>query len=248
MAKGRGSGIVWAILSIVLLCIPAGIYLYVSGWVSGVEFSPDDFSRRSFHYNEMPFFGVSVRGISYDDSTPVFEQTLLNDGLIVDPNRPVKRWHLVSDSWSDIDSPDFDARLLCQFLDLRNELSESVWIKWNEDHPEFAKEFWPVIATLARENLYLDVSELMLKAEGLGKSDVDEFRQFMLDWSIAALNKKANSLLTDGESVSAVEVYTRSIEIEPRREALLARSQCYFEIGETEKGDQDTAAIEKLND
>lgn len=244
----KSNSIVLSIVSAVLICIPVGVYLYVGGWVSGEEFSPDDFSHRYFSYNKMPFFGISVRGIQHNDSTPVFEQTLLNDGLIVDPNRAVKRWHLVSDTWSDSNSPDFDARLLCQFLRLHNNNNESIWSKWNEDHPDFAKEFWPIIASLARENLYLDVSELLHKADGLEQSDVEVFRQYALDFSISALNEKGAKLSQDGQDKEAIEVYSVSIDIEPRKETLLARSDCYSTIGDSENSKQDKVAADKLDD
>ena len=251
MAEGKKtiSGVVWPLVAIAVICVlVVGFYLYTGGWVAGEEFSPDDFSRRTFSYNVMPFFGVSIRGISHNDSTPVFEQTLLNDSLIVDPNRPTKRWHLLHDTWSKPKSPDFDARLLCKFMDVWDENNESIWIKWNEDHPDFAKEFWPIIATLAREYLYLDASELMHRANGLEKSDIEDFRKFAKDFSISALNEKGAMLSQDGKCKEAVELYSLSLDIEKRKEALLARSACYSTLGDSENSQQDQVAADKLDD
>ncbi len=232
MAARQKSNRWWVIGSILLVCLVIGVFFYVGGWVSGEEFSPDDFSQRSFSYNVMPLFGITVRGIQYHDSTPVFEQMLLNDGLIVDPKRPIKRWHLTRDSWSNIESPDFDARIVCRLMALRDENNESIWVTWNEDHPDLAKEFWPVIASLARQGLYLDAAEIMLQADKIGEEDRDDFRDIMQKKSTAALNLKASELQDANDLKEAFVVFSRSIEILETDEAKSGRDACLAILGD----------------
>lgn len=137
---------------------------YSSGLRSGQEFSPDDFSRRNFSYNVDPWFGWVL---SKRVNTPVtvgLHQELVQDGLVQPVNHQPQRWHLVHDSGSTRagrPSHDCDARLLIDYLELFNDEGELVWRLWNLDHPQLAKVFWPRIAELARDEMYLQIPPLM---------------------------------------------------------------------------------------
>ena len=247
MAQRKSYNGLWIAVSIALVCVPVFLYLYFSGWVYGEEFSPDDFSRRRFSYNSMPFFKITVKGIEYDDMTPVFEQTLFADGLIGKAN-PVKRWHLISDSISVQDSPDFDAKLLARILDLKNENNDSIWIAWNENYPHLAKRFWPIIADLARENLYLDVADIMQNAIGLDKANVDKFSVALEEMSSEAFCRKGRNLLNDKENKKAIDCFSKSIDILATKQALEGRAEAYKTIGENDKSAADLDAAKKLDD
>ena len=236
----------WIIFAIVVIAVPLLSFFGLGGWTTGEEFSPDDFSRRRFAYNEMPLFKITLRGIRYEDITPVFEQSLQVDKLITD-NSTIKQWDLVSDSWTALRSPDVDAGLLTGVLDIQDNNYESIWTIWNEDHSELAADLWPIIASLARLRLYIDASEILIKAIDLDKSGRDEFRQFAFDRSVSALNDLAAQRATDGAHEEAESIYSKSIEIAPGKAALQGRAAIYKELGQDEKSDRDIQAAAELD-
>lgn len=128
------------------------------GNVSGVEFSPDDFSQRSFSYTRLPWLKWTVSGKRYQELQPKID--LVGEGLITP--QPVKNWHLVSEDQQTKQPAESDARFLVDLLDLYCPQDFSnVWLKWNEKYPDLAKVFWPIIAELARDELYLAIPEFI---------------------------------------------------------------------------------------
>ncbi len=236
----------WTLFAIAGCAIPFGIFLFWFGNISGEEFSPDDFTRRRFHYNKMPLFGIVVQGIKYDDTTPVFEQTLFADGFLGKTTNGNQAWHLISDNTSDQDSPDFDAKYLTAYLDLVDDTNISIWDQWNRKYPNLAVEFWPIIAGLARESLYLDASDLMLNAMSLQPSDLSTFEYELKKKAVAALKAKADQAMSDQNYQDAVRLHSRVIEIEPNRESFLSRANGYKNLGDEEKYRSDKKAADDL--
>ena len=228
----------WLTGAIALILVTAFGLIYLTGWVNGEEFCPDDFSRRHFTYCSSPILKITFRGIKYNDSTPVFEQTLFSDGFLGTPP-PVKTWHLVSDSVSDNRSADFDARFLCRFLDIKDENGESIWIRWNENFPHLAKQFWPIIADLARHSLYIDASKIMLRASNIEKSDIDSFKKYMNQTAANSFLKKAASDMKNQKYQEAIPLFSKSIEYKPSKTAYLGRSECYQQTGQNQKSVED---------
>ena len=190
----------------------------------------------------MPIFGIVIQGIEYDDTTPVFEQTLYADGFLGKSPKE-KKWHLLWDSNSDVRSPDFDARLLTNYLDIESssQSNSSIWMAWNEDHPSFAIELWPVIAELAREQLYLDVAEILNQTISLDKEyDNLAFKTFLWNHACNSLNQKASHLRDSGELEESVRLYSLSIDIDPNHEAYLGRSNVYLELGKNVESERDS--------
>jgi tetratricopeptide (TPR) repeat protein len=241
---GLFSSLITALAVLVLV-----IFLLTRGYVSGVEFNPDNFSRRQFSYNRMPVFRIPVLGIKYDDVTPLFEQTLLNDGL-VGGGSAVNRWDLVSDNCSQPESPDFDARYLCRILDLTkaDDGSDPIWSDWNSAHPDRAVRLWPFINELAREGLYLDASKILLWAY----QDVEiDSLQFLTELDLAAADafrRFGSRLLSSGELELAIVKLTRSIEVSPSSAAYRTRAQCYQRLGNEALRRADEAAADSLGD
>ena len=229
MAQNR-SNIRWWILGISVGFSFIGLLvLLFGGEVNGEEFSPDDFSRRSFSYNVMPFFKVCLRGIEYQDRTPVFEQTLLSDGYLGEIAKKLdgsKQWHLVYDSASDPKSPDFDAKLLVRFLELKNTQFESIWMKWNDDYPELAAKFWPVVADMARNNLYVELTDIMARAVSLTEHDILDFENFIDQHASSAFCRLADRLKNDGDFMDALEQYKKSLDLMPSKRAALGKRDC----------------------
>lgn len=140
---------------VLLMLLAIGVSM---GSVSGVEFSPDDFSRRSFSYTRLPIVKWTLVKKRYQEYE--LKLDLVGDGWI--SARPVTTWHLVSENQVDRQPTESDARFLVDLLDLRcPEDFSNIWIQWNEKYPDFAKLFWPIIAQLARDELYLAIPEFV---------------------------------------------------------------------------------------
>lgn len=177
--KPRKTGLILSLVGLGLaLAIPVTcLVLFGMGQVSGVEFSPDDFSRRSFSYNQMPLTDWVLVKKVYKDKTTDIEKSLTADRLI----RPVilkkKRWHLISDFGSSVISHQCDARFLTGYLDKLDDDGNSYWDTWNTEYPKCAKVFWPEVAQLARDEMYLKIADVMRVAISVTKDDPEPFQR-----------------------------------------------------------------------
>jgi hypothetical protein len=144
------------------------LVLLTLGIVSGEEFSPDDFSRRRFEYIRLPILNWVVRGIEYTDLSSNFEKSLGPDGWI--STSPATTWHLYRE-FRNPESADCDARFLVELLTIKSDSDEYeyFWDEWNNQHPDLAKPFWPFVARLARDEMYLAMPEFMQLAMDVEK-------------------------------------------------------------------------------
>lgn len=161
--------------------VPIGlVILFGMGHHSGTEFSPDDFSRRSFSYNQSPWFNWILVKKSYDDASGGLDRDLIADGLIQEELNDPQVWHLVLDLGSTengLVSHDCDARFLTNYLDLTDDEGDYYWGAWNEEFPIAAKLFWPQIADLARHEMYLKIPDVMRFAMKLETDGSDPFQE-----------------------------------------------------------------------
>jgi hypothetical protein len=176
---------------VAILVITVVVLLYRSHY-SGTEFSPDDFSARGFTYYKEPLTGFVLRGRAYTDFS-LGGLDLVADGYIKPRIQTPQTWHLISDNTDvgRLPSHDCDARLLVEYLRLSTDRGENVWEIWNSDHPKLAKEFWPVVAEMARKNLYLVVSDVMEFGLDSTTKDIDQFKKELLQTSSEAYLKMA---------------------------------------------------------
>jgi len=184
MARSSKKYWVWATLIALLLAIPFVVLILIgSGSKSGEEFSPDDFSRRSFSYNRLPWLGWVLWNKHYTDLTGGLERNLISSGLITPVTNDPQVWHLCddfSDSPSEIVVPvEHDARFLIGYLDLESSNGGSYWDEWNADHPKIATVLWPIVADLARKNRYLVIPDLMRTAMAMESDEVAEFNRLV---------------------------------------------------------------------
>lgn len=200
--KGR-----WFVIIVVLttvIVVPL-TYLFLVAWgeKSGTEFSPDDFSFRQFDYCRLPFFGWTHRGIKHTVSENDFASTLIDDDWIRPSGRSPKRWHLVNEHSSSFisvsqHSIDCDAHFLTDYFDMVDKEGLNRVANWNDTQPKSAKVLWPLIAEMARGNLYLQVPKVMEFA--LEYSQPDKSKSFKLEltnqiseaWYQAGLTDQAN--------------------------------------------------------
>jgi len=153
------------------------LIFYGAGQKSGVEFSPDDFSRRAFSYNQTPFVKWVIHRKSYADRTTSMEKNLIQSGFIQTVVNRTKTWHLIKDSGSNsaFASDQCDARFLTNYLDLSNEDGDEYWTIWSTDFPKCAKVFWPLVAELARDEMYLKIPDVMQFAMELNQDKPKRF-------------------------------------------------------------------------
>ena len=137
-----------------LICLVPGCIEFFGFPVSGVEFSPDSFTQRRFSYWRSPFTGA-IRSKRIQKTVVSECDSIVALNLIPAKGTTDQRWDLVSESLqtSDVLSADFDARFLTQYLDFSTD-------QWNRTNVEKAEMFWPEIALLVRERLYLQLPTL----------------------------------------------------------------------------------------
>ena len=170
-------GILLGLLALALATPVAILVLLGMGQMHGVEFSPDDFSRRSFSYNQMPVTGWVVFKKKYEDQTSDLEKSLITTRLVPSVVLKKKRWHLISEFGSSVISHECDARFLTNYLDKYDDDGASYWDSWNTDYPKCAKVFWPEVAELARDQMYLKVADVMRVAMSISKDNPKPFKR-----------------------------------------------------------------------
>ena len=219
----------WIMLLVGVITIPIGLmFLLLSGQTSGQEFSPDDFSRRSFTYNQTPGLKWIIDKKVYTDRTTTLEESLVLDGFVTPVINTTKNWHLIQDSGSGSGQipAQCDARFLTDYLDMTNDEGDNYWTQWNTDHPNTAKIFWPQVADLARHEMYLKIPEVMQAAMEVKTDDADEFAE-ELDDLIARAYLEMGQLDRELDRLNRARVrLARSIEIRPTDEAREQLSKC----------------------
>ena len=232
----------------ILLGLPVVVlYGLAGGLVTGEEFSPDDFSRRKFSYNIIPVINYPYMGVEYVDSTPVLEQLLISDRLIVSSAKGGKKWRLIRDSRTSSEfSDDFQAEILCQYLDLETKPGVNFWVSWNGQHPKLAVRFWPVVAALARNDVYWAIPPIMRRAIDLNHGDDPGFEHFLFKSSSAVLLQEAVACQNQGQHSKAIELFTDSIECLPSVSAFVGRSESYHSLGNDQESRRDLKSADGL--
>lgn len=167
----------WLVRCVVLLVafVVVGLFLYffvtIYGTVSGEEFSPVTFSRRSFYYTEVPLIQVQITSISRKDETGDLEAYLKRKKLFPLDPAAKNRWDLVATWRAEAETFRGDASILCTYLDAEDEESDLYWLSWTKEHPKLAQVFWPTVAELANQQLYFFLPELFQIARAADGAD-----------------------------------------------------------------------------
>jgi hypothetical protein len=164
--KGRGAYWLLGALATFGLSVVVLIATFLFGQHGGEEFCPDTFTRRSFYYFQIPLLGLQVTPILRDDTTNSLENYLLAHKLVPPNSTDNPRWDLVMARSAGSRLVRGDAEILCSYLDATNDNQNLYWQRWSNTHSEAAKVLWPLVAQLARQQLYLFVPELFELADG----------------------------------------------------------------------------------
>ena len=159
-AKGRGAYWLLGSLATFGLAVVVLIATLLFGQHAGEEFCPHTFTRRTFFYFQIPLLGIQVSPIFRDDTTNALENYLIAGKFITRNTTDKPRWDLVTAVSAGSKVVTGDAQILCSYLDTSDDKGGLAWQHWSDTNPGAAKALWPLVAQLARQQLYLLVPEL----------------------------------------------------------------------------------------
>ena len=159
--------LLFAILALGLLAIMVMLF----GRVSGEEFSAQKFTRRTFTYYQVPFLRQQLTPVSFSQSWGNSKElsTYLNSmKLIGDVSNEEIRWDIVRLHEIGTSGSQGDAEILTKYFDQWGAFGNKTWVEWtqNKDNSDVAATFWPLVAKLAHEKLYILIPDLFDAARG----------------------------------------------------------------------------------
>jgi hypothetical protein len=157
---GRGFYWLWCLVATLGVAVAVLIATLLFGQHGGEEFCPDTFTRRSFFYFQIPLLGIQVTPIFRDDTTNSLENYLVAGKFVTRMPTDKPRWDLVTSLSAGSRVVRGDAEILCIYLDMADEKRRLIWQAWSDSNPESATVLWPLVAQLARQQLYLLLPEL----------------------------------------------------------------------------------------
>ncbi|MDP6445077.1 MAG: hypothetical protein QGG36_21570 [Pirellulaceae bacterium] len=232
---------------LVVLCVMAMISSFVVqvfGRVDGVEFSPHMVARREFTYLQVPLLNIQVWPIQRSTITGDLEKYLVNKKYVSVVNKGA-RWDLAAATSGTTANNSGDAGILVEYLDAVNQEQEKAWVEWSNDHPKFAKQFWPVVFSVAREEMYVFVPSLFDVAKRAATPN--ELSRMLAESLAESYSQVAEIELELGDDEMAVEFYSRAIGYAPKDSELLKRRAAIYEkLGDEEKANRDLTSAAEL--
>lgn len=240
------------LIGLVLTVMAVVFSTFVLGRVNGEEFSPDNFTRRTFSYFEVPLLGLQVSPIYRNDRTNSLESFLTTGKLVkeIKTTDDQRRWDLVvaargSDSQDQQMLGQGDARILCSYLDAEGPKKDSIWLDWSKQHPALAKLLWSTVAKLARQELYPFIPELFDAARST--TDPAALRQRMDELLSQRYHEFARAQQQLGNHEAAVELFTEAIQHAPQMvEAFSGRAASLISLGQPDRAAADSAQARTL--
>jgi len=207
------------------------------GRVEGSEFHPDTFSRRSYHYYELPLIHVQITPVRRRPDPGDLSLLLANNGWLKGPPR-AQRWDLVYCLRNASPWQRGDASILCQYLDTLDADGEVFWTKWTKNHPAAAPILWPEIARLARKELYFLVPDLL--AVATRDTDAKQLRRDLNRTLARKYEQLAKVEATLNHFRSAADLYTQALVYEPQRSSsLIGRASADRKLGKSDRAEAD---------
>jgi hypothetical protein len=249
--SGRGQTAAFVLLGLFISAIVVAYLTFNFGYVAGEEFSPENFTRRTFTYYQLPLVQIQISPIHRTDQTNQLEKHLTNEKLVTEiPTTDDKRrWDLVAAMTGVPPGQTVvaqgEARILCSYLDAERE-GKNVWLEWSKGHAELAKILWPMVAKLARQELYVFIPELLVVARGA--SEAAALQQQVDDLLARKYLEFAKTQQQLGQHAGAVELFTEAIAHSPElAEAFSGRAASLSSLGQKDRASSDLAQAQKFS-
>jgi hypothetical protein len=144
-----------------------------SGSVHGVEYSPDLYCHRSFHYFQL--FGLHVTRTHVKEWYSNVDRYLHDSGFV--QPRPIAnpRWLLSKGFAPGVRGWFSEVKVLCHSLGCFGG-KDKKWVEWSEANPELAAEVWPVVVKWIDKERYAELTYLFLISDLIEAKTVDEVR------------------------------------------------------------------------
>lgn len=225
------------------------LVLFAFSAVQGEELSPDDFSRRSFRYRQIPWTNYAFTRVKYRELDNSMAQFLVDQKWLPPSNNGGdKRWDLIRDNKTSKLSHDCDARFLEPFVASSTFGGQPKWLKWSTKHPTLAPILWSSVAQLARNNVYWAIPSLMREAIRLESLSPTEFQSAISDFLATRFVEDGIDKMIGRNYQQAIESYTTSIEIKPTAEAYSRRSKAHDELDQAESSKSDRMSAANLEE
>ena len=155
--KGR---IVRYLLIALLVCLGAGAVVGLFGHVHGEEFCPQKFTVQRFSYYEIPLARIQLTPVVFSPSgrgNAALSRHLRTKRLLGSVASEMLRWDIIHMGGISSNSSQGDAEILVKYLEQPGAVGAESWLDWtqNKKHEEVVSLFWPLIAQLAQERLYV---------------------------------------------------------------------------------------------
>lgn len=246
-ASTTGKGQAWhQYASYVVYCLVALVFLsmlvLIFGLVSGEEFSPEAFVRREYRFYQIPLVGLQITPIERNVITNSLERKIgrIPPAEIVDMSDPAVHWDVVTSLKMNRGEWAGEAKILCDYLELKDAQDKLVWLDWTNAHEEMADVLWPMIASVAKARFYFLVPELLRLAESAGVSDdpaqdAENLRDLLRTQLVRSCCQLGGELTAMGQHEEAVRAYDLALGYEPQQaEAMRGRQAARASTEEAE--------------
>jgi len=215
MTKNRFSGLK-LILIIVLAFGVSVVGIGLFGRVSGEEFSPNRFARRRFSYYQLPFVAKQLTPVSFSKGVggpPPLATYLRANGFLKSVRTKTARWDIVTINEPGRVNNKGDAEILTKYLDQPGAFGGESWLDWTKssEHAEIAATFWPFVADLAYEELYILLPDIFDMARR--SSSIKEFLTAIHKEVPTAIRKIAESEKARGNQTRAAQLDTYATRV-----------------------------------
>ncbi len=205
----------WIVIgsTVVGLVIFSFLAVMIGGLVSGSEFSPQTFCRRTFYYSRLPVFRLQLGRTEVNSLTGNLACSTLITSNITGAIPGKIRWDLIDYSVSGRPTAEGDAAILMKYLEARDYDGNSIWETWTKDNSALAKILWPVIQQLAIHRCYFAIPEIMQFART--KPTTSELSSLIAKVSQESAAIRAQAFLDANDPQSAQALLDWAISLKP---------------------------------
>ncbi len=189
------------------------------GQVSGVEFSPGRFERRTYFFYQLPIVQVQImpawRSIRQEPA-----ESYLTTRKLVRRDASSTRWDVISVRTSDPTGQVGEAQALTRYLDQLDANQDAVWVKWSDSHPKAARHFWTAVQGAAKQRAYELIPGLFRLASQLDDDDDVAFAARMDEHLTKAYTELGDDYLSSAQRQRAGALYASALELSPTDDSL----------------------------